>query len=345
MLNVNRLILGGLLIFCFHGCATQPLVPTLPLGIPLQEICRQYNIQWQFDSVTQVVILSYKDRNAKALVGSPTVLIGQQKVTLSAPLRRQNSTIFVPGDFESKVIGPFGAVRSRIGFTGELANLKIHTIVIDPGHGGKDPGTRGRSGLKEKGVVLDVSERLKSLLQEAGLKVIMTREADIYLTLPERTEVATQSNADLFVSIHANFMPARTTQGIEVYYVRSTSKRDLDEWQRQMNERMFLQHLNAQPSRTLQGIVADMMYQSKVAESGKLARRIVHDVADNVGVPNRGARHCRYFVVRNTLIPAILVEIGFLSNKQEEKKLDSPAYRQKLAESMARSILVYASSS
>lgn len=345
MYIICRVILGSLLILGFHGCATLPPSPPLTPGIPLQDICRQYNIQWQFDSVTQVIILSYKDHNAKALVGSLTVLIGQQKVALSAPLRRQNSTIFVPPDFESKVIGPFGAVRSRIGFTGELAHLKIHTIMIDPGHGGRDPGTKGRTGLKEKEVNLDISKRLKDLLQEAGLNVIMTRESDIYLTLPERTQMASQSNADLFVSIHANFMPARTTQGVELYYVRTTSKGDLDEWQRQMNERMFVQHLNANPSRVLQGIVADMMYQSKVAESGKLAMRLAHDLSDDLGVPNRGARHCRYFVVRNTLIPAVLVEVGFLSNRQEEKKLNSSAYRQKLAESMARSILVYASSS
>jgi hypothetical protein len=92
------------------GCATMPPSPTTTAGIPLQEICKKYNVQWQFDSVTQVVLLDYKDNKAKALIGSPIVLIGQQKITLGSPLLRINSTIYVPSDFESKIIGPFGGI-------------------------------------------------------------------------------------------------------------------------------------------------------------------------------------------------------------------------------------------
>jgi N-acetylmuramoyl-L-alanine amidase len=335
-----------ILSLALGGCATLTPPPTTTAGIPLQEICQKYNVQWQFDSVTQVVLLEYKDRKAKALIGSAVVLIGQQKITLESPLRRVNSKIYVPSDFESKVVGTFGPPQARVGFGGDLSTLKIRTIVLDPGHGGKDPGAKGYSGVKEKEVVLDISKRIKSLLQDAGLTVIMTRDSDTYPTLIQRTEMASKNEVDLFVSIHANSNPARRTEGIEVYYVKTQEKKDLDEEQRQRNERMYLRTLNASPSvPALGAIVADMMYQLKTSESCKLAMRIVHDAAAKLETPNRGARHARYFVVRNTLMPAVLVETGFLTNRQEERRLNSSEYRQKLAESIARSILAYASTS
>ena len=105
----------------------------------------------------------------------------------------------------------------------------------------------------------------------------------------------------------------------------------------------FFLHLKTSSNNSLQGIVADMMYQLKVAESGRMAMHLVHDLSGDLKTPNRGARHCRYFVVRNTIQPAVLIETGFLTNKQEEKRLGSSEYRQKIAESIARSILAYAS--
>ncbi|MBF0490547.1 MAG: N-acetylmuramoyl-L-alanine amidase [Candidatus Omnitrophica bacterium] len=337
-------VLIGFLVW-MGGCASVPLTHNMGQGISLQEICKKYSIYWQFDSVTQVVLLEVKSHKAKAVVGSPVVFIGQEKITLDGPLRRVNSSIYVPEDFESKVIGSLGLVQSNLGYSGEISNLKVRTIILDPGHGGKDPGAKGYSGVKEKDVVLDIGKRLKSLLTQSGIKVVMTRDNDEFISLNGRTEMATKANADLFVSIHANSNPARRTEGIEVYYAKTHEKRDLDEDQRQKNEKNFLRNLDADRGSTVGAIVADMMYQLKICESSKLAMRIVHDCSAAVETPNRGARHARYFVVRNTLMPAILVETGFLTNKKEEKRLNTKEYRQKLAESIARSILTYASSS
>ena len=343
MKNLLKLFIFSLAVVLIGGCAGVKPIETNPMGSSLQDICKRYNIQWQFDSVTQVVLLDYKGHKAKALIGSPIVLIEHEKITLDAPLRRINSTIYVPEDFEDKVIGSFGAVPSRVGYAGQASNLKFRTIVVDAGHGGKDPGAKGFSGVKEKDVNLDIAKRLKTLLTEAGIKVVMTRETDVFITLPGRTEIATKANADLFVSIHANSNPTKRMEGLEVYYVKTSVKSDLDEDQRRKNDRMFLSKMEAGTNPVLGPIVSDMMYQLKVAESGKLAMRMVHDIAEGVRTPNRGARHARFFVVRNTLMPAVLVETGFLTNKQEEKRLNSSEYRQKLAESIARSILTYAS--
>ncbi len=326
-----------------QGChPSPPHIPLPPPGVPLQEVCSHYNVQWQWDGVTQVVMLDYKGNKAKALVGSNVILLGKEKVLLSAPLRREQSTIYVPEDFESKVLAPFGVIIGKL-TAGDLTVSRVRTIVIDAGHGGKDPGAKGISGVLEKEVVLDIARRIKGLLQDAGLTVIMTRDSDEFISLPRRTEIATGSSADLFVSIHANSNPSRKMQGIEVYYVKTDGKRDLDEDQRAKNERSFARKLSAADATApVENILSDMMYNLKVAESKKVAALIVEQVSEALEIPNRGARSCRFFVVRNTLIPAVLIETGFLTNRQEEHKLNSPSYRQKLAEAVARGIIDYA---
>jgi N-acetylmuramoyl-L-alanine amidase len=172
----------------------------------------------------------------------------------------------------------------------------------------------------------------------------MTRDKDEYLTLNERTEIAAKAKADLFISIHANANPSRKMEGVEVYTVKTSRKKDLDEEQRRKNEMIFMRKMDASDSGSLEDIVSDMMYQLKLAGSAPLAKRIAQNISSDIQIPNRGLRHSRFFVVRNTLMPAVLVETGYLTNRQDDKKLNSSIQRQKIAESIARSIISYASS-
>jgi N-acetylmuramoyl-L-alanine amidase len=313
------------------------------MGIPLEDICNRYHVTWQWDGVTQVVLMEYRGNISKALVGSSTVLIGQQQIILSAPLRRENSTIYVPEDFETKVLAPFGV--PIIGLSSVGSSSRVHVIVIDAGHGGKDRGTMSPSGgMDEKEIVLDVAKRLRSLLDGAGIKVIMTRDTDDFISLPERTVITSRSSADLFISIHVNSNQDHAVSGLLVYYLDSIPRRDLNEGQRRENARIFLGSLNANDSSTMQAIVTDMMDTVKTSQSQRLARSIVREAREEPGIKVRGdgIRLCRFFVVRNTLVPAVLVETGFLSNHQEHNKLISPSYRQKIAEIIARGVLDYA---
>jgi len=342
---IFRILIYLLMILTLHGCGGRPVVPsTPPMGIPLGEICERYHVTWQWDGVTQVVMMEYRGNKSKALVGSSTVLIGQQQIILSAPLRRENSTIYVPEDFEAKVLAPFGVPVA--GLSPVESSSRVHVIVIDAGHGGKDRGTMDRSYgiMDEKEIVLDVAKRLRVLLEGAGLKVIMTRDTDDFISLPERTIISARSGADLFVSIHVNSNQDRAVSGFLVYSLESLAKKDTYEEQRKENEGTFLKSLSANDSVVLQGIVADMMDTLKTAQSQKLAKSIVREARQEPGVKVRGdgIRLCRFFVVRNTLIPAVLVETGFLSNRPEHNKLISSLYRQKLAEIIARGVLDYA---
>ena len=198
--------------------------------------------------------------------------------------------------------------------------------------------------MDEKEIVLDVAKRLRALLEGAGIRVIMTRDTDDFISLPERTIIAARERADLFVSVHVNSNQDHAVNGLLVYYLDSISRRDMNEEQRKENEHIFLKGLSADDSVTMQAIVTDMMDTLKTAQSQKLAKLIVREAREEPGVKVRGdgIRVCRFFVVRNTLIPAVLVETGFLSNRQEHNKLISPLYRQKMAEIIARGVLDYA---
>jgi N-acetylmuramoyl-L-alanine amidase len=337
-----RFFIYFVMILTLHGCGGRPVAPpSPPMGIPLQDICDRYHVAWQWDGVTQVVMMEYRGNISRALVGSSSVLIGRQQITLSAPLRRQNSVIYVPEDFEAKVLAPFGVPVA--GLSAVQASSRVHTVVIDAGHGGKDRGTISWS-LDEKDIVLDVVRRLRTLLEGAGIKVVMTRTTDDFISLPERTIIASRSGADLFVSVHVNFNRDRSVSGLLVYYLDSMNKKDLSEVQRKVNEHIFLQSLKASDTRTLQAILTDMLATVKTEGSSRLAKLIVKEARQEPGVKVRsdGLRLCRFFVVRNTLIPAVLVETGFLSNRQEYDKLASSVYRQKMADIIARGILDYA---
>jgi N-acetylmuramoyl-L-alanine amidase len=340
---IFRILIYFFMILALHGCGERLVVfPTSP-GVPLQDVCDRYHVTWQWDGVTQVVMMEYRGNISKALVGSSTVLIGRHAIILSAPLRRDHSTIYVPEDFEAKVLAPFGVPIAGIGQVGSFS--RVHVIVIDAGHGGKDRGTMDSSReMDEKEIVLDVAKRLRPLLEGAGIRVIMTRDTDDFIPLPERTVIAARSGGDLFISIHVNSNQDHAVSGLLVYYLDTISRGELNEEQRRENERVFLRSLSAYDSQTMQAIVADMMDTLKTAQSQKLAKSIIREARSEPGVKVRGngIRVCRFFVVRNTLIPAVLVETGFLSNAHEHNKLISPSYRQKMAEIIARGVLDYA---
>lgn len=340
---ILRPLVYFLMLLTLHGCGVGPVVlPTQPVGISLPDICGRYHVTWQWDGVTQVVMMEYRGNIARALVGSSTVLVGRRPIILSAPLRRQHSTIYVPEDFEAKVLAPFGIPIRGLGPV--ESSSRVHVIVIDAGHGGRDRGTMASWGMDEKEIVLDVAKRLRALLEGAGIKVIMTRDRDDFIPLPERTVIAARERADLFVSVHVNSNRDHAVNGLLVYYLGAIGKREINEEQRKENEYTFLKSLSADDSQTLQAIVTDMMDTLKAAQSQKLAKLIVREAREEpqVTVRGDGIRRCHFFVVRNTLIPAVLVETGFLTNAQDHNKLISSLYRQKMAEIIARGVLDYA---
>ncbi len=219
--------------------------------------------------------------------------------------------------------------------------LKIGKIVIDPGHGGHDTGTIGPHGLEEKDLVLDVSLRLGKLLQQRlGADVVYTRDEDAFVPLETRTAIANQAEADLFVSVHANSSHNPESRGVETYYLNFTTSSDALEVAARENA------VSDQSIHQLQQLVKNIALQEKVEESREFAADVQHALYTGLATPaihNRGVKKAPFVVLIGAKMPSILAEISFVSNPQDELKLGSPAYRQRIALALYRGIARYAS--
>ena len=211
--------------------------------------------------------------------------------------------------------------------------LTAKTIVIDPGHGGKDPGALGSGDLEEKYIVLSISEKLREVLTRKGYTVLMTRDTNRFIPLKERTAFAIQRKADLFLSIHANGSESPKPKGIETYYlsVTSTDKAAEDIAARENADSGYsIQELEA----LLKGIIQE----SKSEDSKRLAKHVQQALVQATGAVDRGVKHARFVVLIGTNVPAVLIETGFVSNPTEGQKLTTSAYQHKIADAIAQGI-------
>ena len=218
--------------------------------------------------------------------------------------------------------------------------LGIQRVVLDPGHGGEDPGAIGKKGLKEKDVVLAVSAELRTLLVAKGLEVIMTRESDISIPLENRPVIANQQKADLFVSIHANANRNRKKRGVMAFYLNFSPDP-------QINEIAALE--NATSTKRIgemQDTLKKIVQNSKILESRDLAYKIHGNLVKWLSqhyteVESLGVRGGPFWVLIGGEMPSVLVEISHLSNAQEEERLKSPSYRKQVALGIYEGILEY----
>jgi N-acetylmuramoyl-L-alanine amidase len=221
--------------------------------------------------------------------------------------------------------------------------LKIGRIVVDAGHGGHDTGTIGPHGLLEKDLVLDVALRLGKLIeQRMGAEVVYTRDDDTFVPLETRTAIANKEEADLFISIHANSSDDPSARGIETYYLNFTSSADALEVAARENA------VSDKSIHELQDLVKKIALKEKIDESKEFAGDVQHSLytglaAKNKGLRDRGVKKAPFIVLIGANMPSILAEISFVSNPGDEKKLQTPDYRQKIAESLYRGMAKYVS--
>ena len=227
-------------------------------------------------------------------------------------------------------------------FLSRELGLKISRIAIDPGHGGYDTGSKGPQGLLEKDLCLDVAMRLGQLIEEhiAGAEVIYTRKDDRRVSLEERTSIANAANADLFISIHANSSDFREARGVETYYLSlATSPRS--------RELATRENASGQSSlHDLSELVAKIARDDKIAESKLLAVDIQNTLSQrlqlvNGGEKNRGVKQAPFVVLTGANMPAVLSEISFVSNANDESLLLESGQRQRVAEGLYRGIAAY----
>ncbi len=212
---------------------------------------------------------------------------------------------------------------------------RLSIVTIDPGHGGAEIGAEGSGGLIEKNLVLSIARQLRQLLQEQlGLRVILTRDGDRNLSLDERAAIANNNKADLFVSIHADASPRRNARGSSVYFL-SYSSSDAD------SQRVTMARDRGSGGGDLDFILWDMAQASHLSQSSRFSEILQEELlsATGSGRANRGIKQNTFRVLKGATMPAVLVEVGFISNADEEKLLNTKDYQNKLAEALFRGIL------
>jgi len=217
----------------------------------------------------------------------------------------------------------------------------LRKIVIDPGHGGRDPGAVGVDGIAEKDIVLAVSHRLvDKLKKEMGVEAVLTRSDDRFIPLEERTAIANREGADLFISVHVNASPNADARGVETYYLDNTT----DEAALRMAARE--NGIAREKITDLQFILSDMVQNLKLEDSVTLAHRlqgsVVTQVARRYGeVRDLGVKKAQFYVLVGARMPSVLVELFFVTNKTEARALSSEAYQEALADALYDGIKKY----
>jgi N-acetylmuramoyl-L-alanine amidase len=218
------------------------------------------------------------------------------------------------------------------------------TIVIDPGHGGKDPGARGQRGTEEKDITLKVALKLRDLLsKQAGIRVLMTRERDQFIELEDRAKFANGQDADLFVSIHVNSHPQRSVKGIEIYHFgQAKDQRALEVAARE----------NGTPLNSTgvgwEYLVADLLTAKKIEESLELAwtakEAMVTNLNGHYALVDHGVKTAPFYVLRYTSMPSILAEIAYISNSSEEELLRTSLFTTRVAEALEDGVKTFLTS-
>jgi N-acetylmuramoyl-L-alanine amidase len=270
------------------------------------------------------------------------VLVNDNPLHLNSPIDVYEGTIAVPRQFKEQVFDALFKQNTLVYRRSPGGKIKLRKVIIDAGHGGNDPGAIGRNGLKEKDVNLDIAKRLSSLLRAEGVATVFTRSTDKFIPLSTRVNIANRSGADLFISIHSNAARSRSLSGFEVYYVApsvSDSKRAaLTARSSSLNLKDAVFSNETQETKV---IVWDMIYANSRAESIELSHSLCKIMDSCIDANILGVKNARFQVLKGITMPGILIEVGFVSNLNEEELLRTGAYREKLAAGILEGIRDY----
>lgn len=303
--------------------------------LPSQAVVRALEGQEHWDSEAQTWYLTVNRHELRVSPQMPVVLVDGVSRELSAPPVIEQGQLLLPERLWSETIGSW---KPLVPSQGIPVTGRLRTIVVDPGHGGHDPGAHGPTGLKEKSLALDVAKRLRDLLTQDGFRVVMTRSDDRFIPLNGRTAIGNRQNGDLFVSIHANASRSKAASGFECYYLSEATDDNARALAASENATLPDEVDPGAVSGGTQAIVWDLLYTEHRVESSDLASRILYGLKTEVGPKNRGVKSARFAVLKGARMPAVLVEVGFITNRKEEQQMRNAQYRQNLAEGVRRGI-------
>ena len=260
-----------------------------------------------------------------------------QNLSDSPSIKYTNNEIRFTSIFADKKI-----VKENVDLRSEREKWEFKTIVIDAGHGGKDPGAVGYRGTKEKDIALDVAKRLeKKLSKNMNVKIIMTRDEDVFLRLSERTKIANESNGNLFISIHTNAAEDRRASGFETFLIGPNKNEAAVRVAARENAVLELEGTTGKKLTNEDLIQATIAQSAFASKSEQFASMVQKEIKKRVQSRDRGVKQAGFYVLMGASMPNVLVELGFISNPSEEKKLRSPQYRDQLATAIYRAVEQY----
>ncbi len=339
------------IFFDVNGAKLAPGVKDITIGDGFLKSVRvaQYRadtvrVVLDVDNIKEYKIFTFSDpfRIIVDVKGEKRAEISSLSPVLTAPAAVADPAVKVPPkplpeiQKESIVLKPLPRQKMKPG--------KIRRIVVDPGHGGKDPGAVGHSGLQEKDVVLSMGLILaRKLKDELGIDAVMTRSTDVFIELQERTAIANQVGADLFVSIHANASLNRSAAGIETYYLNLAKTEKAAQLAARENG------TSLEKVSLLQAVLFDLMANYKLNDSAHLAEEVQKALYKRLSgsypsTKNLGVKQGPFYVLVGATMPSILVESAFLSNEKEEVRLKDPAFHEQVAEGILDGIISYIAS-
>lgn len=309
----------------------------MPQTISTSELMARYKLTRTYDLQDGSQILKNRKIAVKLVPGMSRILINGIVRKTDYPNCYKKGHMMVDRkvlDFFSEIRKPKPAQKKTI--------KKL--VVIDPGHGGKDSGARA-CGLQEKDIVLDVARELKKRLAKSGYRILMTRDSDNYLSLEDRADKANRAEADLFISIHANSTSGAIAEGIETFYLINRSYTFDKKRLMRASTKYKLSEISKNPvsasGRSIKRAVLSVLLQDARLNSKMLATEVQKSMIMNLREVNRGIKPANWSVLRNSVFPAILVEVGFINNPITASKFNKSSYRKKIAESIVVGIRKY----
>ena len=311
---------------------------------------------------TEKIVFYLDNKKIKITNGITFLLIDDNIYQLSSKVVRQNNEYFVHIDSFINIVNSslqnFSIISNSseiiISSTAKTKNVaiknidieknkwKFSTIIIDPGHGGKDPGAVGYRGTLEKDIALDVAKRLeKKISKNMKVKTVLTRDEDIFLKLGERTRIANENNGSLFISIHANAATDRRASGFETFLIGPNKNEAAVRVAARENSVLELEGVAGKKLTNEDLIQATIAQSAFASKSEKFAALVQEEIGKRVQGKNRGVKQAGFYVLMGASMPNVLVELGFISNLAEEKKLRSSQYREVLATAIFRALEKY----
>jgi N-acetylmuramoyl-L-alanine amidase len=314
------------------------------------EAMRALKLRYAWEPATGRLAFGSGKRAGIVWAGLAGVTVSGHRVELSAPPFVQANELMVPADFAERALAAVVGRQITLGFIGPVPlapEQGLSLVVLDPGHGGRDAGAVGPGGTMEKDLTLAIARRVRAHLQKAGdLEVLLTRDEDVFVPLQARVAMANARRADLFVSIHLNAAPSRSATGTETYFLSAVASDESARASAEFENRSL--ELEEKPAAAappdLAFILGDLARSASIRESETFAARLQDRFgldAPSVRGVNRGVKQAPFVVLMGADMPAVLTEVGFISNPDQERALRTPAAQEEIARAVARSILDY----